>query len=398
METGMNTSFKLSEKQLLDIALTLKERVHQGLQKENQQIKCLLTYVPVKEQLAGNRAIVIDLGGTNVRSALISMDKTPHYILKGPLEDNLPLIRGVPLDRETYLRVQADLISELGAENNLPLGYCFSFPAKATYDGDAVLLNWTKGIFVPDTVGAPVGKALREELIKRGIRCSHISVINDTIASLFAGLTLKSADAYIGLIVGTGTNMASFIESRAIPKLPADVDWEGIIPVNLESGNFHPPYLNAVDDIVDAVSENPGEQRFEKAVSGAYLGRILKAVYPESDVDPSSGSRGLVELAYGSGDDTEIAETAKQILERSAKLVGASLAGLISLLGEAKSLNTVRIVAEGSLIWKAPGHSEMTESTLIALLKALGLPRVNVELIRINNANLIGSAMAALTK
>lgn len=37
---------------------------------------------------------------------------------------------------------------------------------------------------------------------------SMVCAINDTVASLFANLT-DSTDAYIGLIVGTGTNMAT---------------------------------------------------------------------------------------------------------------------------------------------------------------------------------------------
>ena len=398
MEISMEHKFTLNENQLLDISEELIARVRQGLERDNQQIKSLLTYVPMKKHVAGDRAIVIDLGGTNVRSALMSMGNAPNYILKGTLEDRLPLTRGVPIDRETYLRVQSKLIADLDAEDGLPLGYCFSFPAKATVEGDAVLLKWTKGIFVPDTIGEPAGKLLFDDVTKQGVRCSHVSVINDTVASLFAGLTKESVDAYIGLIVGTGTNMASFIDSANIQKISPELNWQGDIPVNFESGNFHPPHLNEFDDIVDVESENPGEQRFEKAVSGAYLGRILKAAHPDSDFDPSSGSRGVVALAYDHDDNNELTRTARAILKRSAQLVAASLSGLIRLLSETRSVETVRIVAEGSLIWKAPRFSEETESTLYRMLRSLDLPHIKVELMRIENANLIGSAMAALAK
>lgn len=61
-------------------------------------------------------------------------------------------------------------------------------------------------------IGEPVGKPLLDYLNERNdIKFTGIKVLNDTVASLFAGLTNSGYDAYIGLIVGTGTNMATFI-------------------------------------------------------------------------------------------------------------------------------------------------------------------------------------------
>ncbi len=59
--------------------------------------------------------------------------------------------------------------------------------------------------------GEAIGKPL---LTYMNEKCNHnftaIKVVNDTITSLFAGLLNPGFDAYIGIIVGTGTNMASF--------------------------------------------------------------------------------------------------------------------------------------------------------------------------------------------
>ena len=55
-----------------------------------------------------------------------------------------------------------------------------------------------------------------------------------------------------------------------IKKLDPSYNIQGLVPVNLESGNFHPPFLTTVDDTVDAISGSLGKQRFEKAVSGMY--------------------------------------------------------------------------------------------------------------------------------
>ena len=53
--------------------------------------------------------------------------------------------------------------------------------------------------------------------------------------------------------------MATFIPADKIEKLDQSCNAHGWIPVNLESGNFHPPFLTAVDDTVDAISGNPGK-------------------------------------------------------------------------------------------------------------------------------------------
>lgn len=66
-----------------------------------------------------------------------------------------------------------------------------------------------------------------------------------------------------------------------------------MIPVNLESGNFHPPFLTGVDNTVDVISGNPRKQRFEKAVSGMYLGDILKATFPLEEFEKNLSSKNL---------------------------------------------------------------------------------------------------------
>ena len=72
--------------------------------------------------------------------------------------------------------------------------------------------------------------------------------------------------------------MATFIPADKIEKLDQSCNAHGLIPVNLESGNFHPPFLTAVDDTVDAISGNPGKQRLSTSlVSGRHTENSLSA-------------------------------------------------------------------------------------------------------------------------
>ncbi len=170
-----------------------------------------------------------------------------------------------------------------------------SYPTESVPSGDAKLLRWTKGVDIKRD-DRRSGREAFTGLSKRKrnkIKFTNIKVLNDTVASLFAGLTDSSYDAYIGLIVGTGTNMATFIPADKIKKLSPSHKVDGLIPVNLESGNFHPPFLTAVDNTVDVISDNPGRQRFEKAVSGMYLGDILKATFPLEEFEEKFDAQNL---------------------------------------------------------------------------------------------------------
>lgn len=266
------------------------------------------------------------------------------------------------------------------------------------------MLRWTKGVDIREMVGQFVGKPLLDYLNEKNkIRFTGVKVLNDTIASLFAGLTDKSYDAYIGLIVGTGTNMATFIPSDKITKLDPECHVQGLIPVNLESGNFYPPFLTAVDDTVDATSDSLGKQRFEKAVSGMYLGDILKAAFPLEEFEEKFDARKLTAIMNYPDIHKDIyVQVAHWIYNRSAQLVAASLAGLIALLKSYnRDIHRVCLIAEGSLFWsesrKDKNYNILVMEKLQELLRELELEDVEVHINSMDNANLIGTGIAALS-
>ena len=179
--------------------------------------------------------------------------------------------------------------------------------------------------------------------------------------------------------------------------------WSGETPVNLESGNFNPPNLTKFDVEVDTNSDNKGFQRFEKAISGMYLGRIFRAAFPNDGLDINLDAAGLSKMMNNPDQfKLEYVETAFQIYERSAKLVAASLAGLVINLNAAyPSVKKVQVLAEGSLFWsKVKAHDtkyvDIVNATLKELISELGLD-TEVHLSRIENANLIGAAMSVLS-
>ena len=397
--------FKLDNEQLKGIAHAFREKVEEGLNKNNAEIQCIPTFILPKATDVKGKALVLDLGGTNYRVAIVdfSTEKPIIYPNNGWKKD-MSIMKSPGYTREELFKELADLIVEIKREEVMPIGYCFSYPTESIPGGDARLLRWTKGVDIREMVGQFVGKPLLDYLNEKNkIRFTGVKVLNDTIASLFAGLTDKSYDAYIGLIVGTGTNMATFIPSDKITKLDPECHVQGLIPVNLESGNFYPPFLTAVDDTVDATSDSLGKQRFEKAVSGMYLGDILKAAFPLEEFEERFDARKLTAIMNYPDIHKDIyVQVAHWIYNRSAQLVAASLAGLIALLKSYnRDIHRVCLIAEGSLFWsesrKDKNYNILVMEKLQELLRELELEDVEVHINSMDNANLIGTGIAALS-
>jgi hexokinase len=397
--------FKLKISQLKDVALNLEDKIENGLKNDNTEVKSIPTYIHPLSSGAEGQAVVLDWGGTNYRAAVINFDGGVATITPkkaGGKDLSATTTKGFTL--ENLLDKQTEFVNEIDLPAKAPIGYCFSYPAECLPNGDAELIKWTKGIDIKEMIGNPVGKPLLDKLNASGkAEFTGIKVINDTVASLFAGLTDPNFDAYIGLIVGTGTNMAAFVNADKIPKIDSSLNWQGLTPVNLESGNFNPPHLTNYDELVDEKSDNKGSQRFEKTVSGLYIGQILREVFPKDGFNDQTDGKALTDIINAPDKNKKKhVKVAKAIYRRSAKLVAASLAGLIDLLAaHDKSIRKVRITAEGSLFWSevsgCKDYNKVVKNTLKDLLREMGHKKIKVNIANIESANMIGSGIAALS-
>ena len=402
-----NNIFELTTEELQSIALALQKKIEEGLEKDDMEILCVPTHISprAKEEINNGNVLALDWGGTNFRAAIVKFtDGIPEIIeIK---EKMLSAKETVGYKQEDLFREMASLISKLEKldEKVTQIGYCFSYPAKCELNGDAILVRWTKGIDIPEMIDKPVGEPLMAYLndqLKDKVKFNNIVVINDTVACLFGGRSNAGYNSYLGLIVGTGNNMASEMRLDKIGKMKSK--YSGSIPVNLESGNFNPPYLTVIDNLVDAMSNNRDRQRFEKAISGKYLGDIFKMIFMyekikssdknKQDFDAEDLSKILTDNPCNFSE--EKIDVAKQICERSAKLVAASITGLVQVLVKQDSkTRKIGLAVDGSVFWKTPKYKECVEEELKILLPN----DVSVTILpKMADPNLIGSAIAALS-
>ena len=399
----MKNEFELSNEQLVEIANDLDSKIYKGMTVDGSEIKCIPTFIQPNKDGVKGEATVFDLGGTNFRAATVRVGDSTDVM--GRVEKKFESMKTPGYTREDLFNAIFQVAGTLNPKDGSGVGYCFSYPTKSLINGDAELICWTKGVNIPEMEGKPVGRTLIDYLNSKTLKSyGKVTVVNDTITSLFAGLSYSGHDAYVGLIVGTGTNMAAFYPSTAIPKLKYLKEWSGDTPVNLESGNFHPPHLTKYDDAVDAKSDNAGFQRFEKAISGMYVGRIFYEVFPNDGFDPNMDAAKLSHVMRHPAEyKPEHSEVAYQIYIRSAKLAAASIAGLVaSLVKVTPTIKDVMVLAEGTMFWsnevyKNAVYVNTVNETLPQVLTAMGYGDVSVKIARMANANLIGAAISVLS-
>ena len=134
-----------------------------------------------------------------------------------------------------------------------------------------------------------------------------------------------------------------------------------------------------------------------------YLGEILKYVFSSYEFDDDFDARRLTYIMnYPHMHKDEYVDAARQIYVRSAKLVASSLAGLIlELVSQKQMITDVRLTAEGSLFWsedrKSKNYKDLVMDELYSLLEEFGHRNIKVHVDKKDNANLIGSAIAALS-
>jgi hexokinase len=396
-------SLRLSRAQLEDVRRAMFERIARGLTEDEISVGGVLAFLPPPPEGLSGKAIVVDCGGTNIRGALVELDGEgrAHVIARSKEARVRDVERRIREDGDEsgnhFFDAQAELVAGVAAHANepLPLGYCFSFPAAVEGNGDARAIALTKDIEIPGVVGTLVGGRLARALEARGVRVESAMVENDTVACLIGGASTvahEDRSRFIGLIAGTGTNIAGFFSADQSPKI-ARAGWTGKMAVNLETAQLEPRHLTRFDDEIDRASQHPGSARYEKALSGRYLPYLLKAIVPDAPFHPEEGTAAVVRIRDDPQQDQGTRQIARALLDRSADLVAAGLAAVFEHYGPGPE---IKVLAEGSLMWKTPGYAGRVAHTLAKLLRSRDGVTRDFSILRLEDPNLAGAAAGAL--
>ncbi len=265
-------------------------------------------------------------------------------------------------------------------------------------------------------------------------------ILNDTVATLLAGqanglvrikppfgrsaFPNRAFDSYIGFVLGTGSNCCYIESNRNITKKDSlEPDREQVI--NVESGSFGKAPRGKIDLELDESTLDPGRYTFEKMFSGAYLGALCLKTLQEAGREglfPKAVTEELLALKeletkdvnsfmyYPDGDNPLAVSCSRGqeqdsitvwylldgLIERAAKLVAFLLSSVVLKIDKGKNPCTpVCITAEGTTFYELKSLKTKVECYLKSFLEE----KHNrfFEIVSVENATLIGAAIAGLT-
>nr|XP_048303772.1 hexokinase-3 isoform X4 [Myodes glareolus] len=397
--------FRLSFEQLKMVQAEMRTAMIKGLQGEASSLRMLPTYVrATPDGSERGDFLALDLGGTNFRVLLVRVAEgsvqitnqiysIPEYAAQGSGQQLFDHIVDCIVDFEQ---------SQGLSGQSLPMGFTFSFPCKQLGLDQAILLNWTKGFSASGCEGQDVVYLLREAIRRRqAVDLNVVAIVNDTVGTMMS-CGYDDPRCEIGLIVGTGTNACYMEELENVTSVPGN---SGHMCINMEWGAFGDDgslgmFLTSFDDSVDQASINPGKQRFEKMISGMYLGEIVRHILlhltglgvlfrgemtqslQTKDIfktkflsEIESGSlalrqvRAILEdlgLPLTSDDALMVLEVCQAVSQRAAQLCGAGVAAVVEKMRENRGLQelTVSVGVDGTLYKLHPHFSKLVSATV----------------------------------
>uniref|UniRef100_A0A4W6FY07 Hexokinase-3 n=1 Tax=Lates calcarifer TaxID=8187 RepID=A0A4W6FY07_LATCA len=412
-------AMRLHDDQLSDISARFQAEMKKGLSVESNAaaaVKMLPTHVrSTPDGSEKGQFLALDLGGSKFKVLQVKV-REGMGIRRGGVEmeeKTYPIPKELLVGRGTELfdhvsESLKDFLHEknISLDKKHPLAFTFSFACEQSSLDQGSLLGWSKNYRARGLQGKDVVQALRDAIDRTGgMDIEVLAMVNDTVATM---MTCGFDDNYceVGLIIGTGTNACYMEELRHIDLVEGD---EGRMCVNTEWGAFGDD--GRLEDIrtefdreIDRGSLNPGKQLFEKMVSGMYMGELVRLILVkmaregllfEGRITPELLTKGKFETKHVSAIEKskEGLSKAKEILTRlgvepsaddciavqhvctivsfrSANLIAATLAGILTRLKENKGVSRLRTTVgiDGSLYKMHPQYARRLHKTVRRLV------------------------------
>ncbi|XP_069773828.1 hexokinase-2 isoform X2 [Narcine bancroftii] len=435
MREEILAAFHLSDEQLLEVKSQMKTEMELGLKKEthpNATVKMLATYVrSTPNGTEKGDFLALDLGGTNFRVLLakVRSGKRRGVEMHNKIYTIPPeLMEGTGEELFDHIvHCIADFLEYMGMKDCLlPLGFTFSFPCELKDLDQGILLKWTKGFKATGCEGEDVIDLLREAIKRREeFDLDVVAIVNDTVGTMMS-CAYDDPFCEVGLIIGTGCNACYMEEMKNVEMVAGD---EGRMCINTEWGAFGDN--GSLDNIrtefdleVDKLSLNPGKQRYEKMISGMFLGEIVRNILINftkqgllfrGKISERLKSRGIFETKFLSqiesdrlallqvrailqklglqstcDDSIIVKEVCGVVSRRAAQLCGAGLAAIVDKIRENRNLDTLKITVglDGTLYKLHPHFSTIMHETVKRLS-----PRCKVSFMQSEDGSGKGAAL-----
>ncbi|CEP18118.1 hypothetical protein [Parasitella parasitica] len=395
--------------------------------------------------------LALDLGGSTLRVCAVELlgdcqvavtEVRRHIAPSDPLRTS-----GATAFFDWIVDAIAELIDKIGydtvhADGPLSLGVCWSFPVDQTSISAGRILRMGKGFTIEGIEGCDLSTLFQAAFSRKNVNVKVTALLNDTVGTLVAH-AYTNQNARVGFIYGTGVNAAYPERVSRMVKLkgklqddcyPTDATMLVNTEIDIFGSDAYLP-LNKYDRLLDAHHSQPEFQLYEKMMSGACIGELVRlaaldliadaklfnghrpiefAVSMEfstsipSDVerhlDDSSETRlhHLQELLHFKDgykmdfqDLNLFAELCRLVSNRAARLAGAAMASLIEQQQDLMvGSGPIVIGVNGSTYEKYPDMHKRIYDSLVAWFEPRVSQRIQLELA--TDGGSIGGALIAM--
>ena len=402
-----------------------QRQMRDGLEGKPSSLQMIPTFITVAAELpAGREVIVMDAGGTNFRVAVVRRESDGTMTVSHFSKHPMPGTRG-RLDARAFFSEIVSLLEPVLRQSDAEtVGFCFSFATEMLPNREGRIRPFSKELEVEGAVGCLIGENLNIILRERGYEPRRFVLLNDSVATMLAGMaesTGRDYDGFIGYILGTGTNTCYLERCSHIGKIPEAAAMSGQMAINCESGTYDGFTQGIFDQQLDRESNDPGSYRMEKMMSGAYQGKLIcktvkgaaqaglftpaftdrlnafeRFTMPQIDGFCANRNSGdLAELAADKADSETLFDIIDVSFERSARMSAIVFASIILHCGIGKNREKpVCITAEGTSFTKSVLYAPKLHRYIRDFL--LGELGLHCDVISVKDATLFGAAIAAL--
>ncbi len=256
-----------------------QDEIRRGLSGKPRSIAMHPSFVSRPAGCEKGRFLALDLGGTNVRATLVELGGKRDVRALGHQSFRLASTTGTMHDLfDPVAEFVVDILADGGSHE---IGFIFAFPMDQTGVRSGRLTKWTKEFAFDGVEGEDVVALLERAIGARTHNPGEFGIsalANDTVGVLAAGAYLDPR-CDMGLIVGTGANLAVAVPDKMIGRRDLPVSWGSPDEMifNMECGNFDgvDAIQTGADMRLDVESDTEG-QRMEKMIAGRYLGEVAR--------------------------------------------------------------------------------------------------------------------------
>ncbi|KAI9319005.1 hypothetical protein BX666DRAFT_2025351 [Dichotomocladium elegans] len=290
--------FSLTKESLAPIVNGFVNEYKHGLRTPSKGLATMIPSFVTKLPLGTEQGsfLSLDLGGTNLRISAVELKgngavevlevkRCPDMTLK--TGSGARFFDWIAEAVQELITVKARHLfsdAQVQGRETLSLGVCWSFPIDQTNVDRGTILRMGKGFTLQDTEGKDLADMFHQAFERKDLNVRVTAILNDTVGTLVAH-AYCNPDVRIGLIYATGINSAYPEKIEHIEKLDGSLrcnyppGTEMLINTEIDIfGDESYLPLTKYDRALDANHNQPKFQIYEKMVSGAYLGELVRLI------------------------------------------------------------------------------------------------------------------------